>query len=147
MRSLCPLGPGLPLLDAARRCGRAGQGDPLGDHAIEEDAPRVRWWRCAACAGAIAEEGSRIALPGGAAVQVHANPHGLFFAVLAFATAHNLSLIGAPSLDFTWYPGYAWQIALCLACHQHLGWFFTPTDSLSQQASFYALRQDRVAAP
>jgi hypothetical protein len=34
-------------------------------------------------------------------------------------------LHGGPSTQDSWFPGYAWTIAYCLRCHNHLGWKFT----------------------
>lgn len=43
-----------------------------------------------------------------------------------FHTVPNaVHLQGAPCTQFSWFPGYAWQIAACSQCNGHLGWKFT----------------------
>lgn len=32
-----------------------------------------------------------------------------------------------PTAEDSWFPGYAWTIAYCSRCYQHLGWLFTRT--------------------
>lgn len=34
-------------------------------------------------------------------------------------------LHGAPTAQDSWFPGYAWSIASCARCLNHLGWRFT----------------------
>jgi hypothetical protein len=39
-----------------------------------------------------------------------------------------ISLDGPPSTQDSWFPGYAWSIAYCSRCYNHLGWRFTLVD-------------------
>jgi len=37
--------------------------------------------------------------------------------------------ISDTTTEFTWFNGYAWRIAVCAKCRQHLGWRFeSPQD-------------------
>ncbi len=58
-------------------------------------------------------------------VHICANPYGLLFEVGCFARAPGCQVTGAPTTEFTWFPGYAWSIALCVGCANHLGWHYT----------------------
>jgi hypothetical protein len=31
-------------------------------------------------------------------------------------------------MEFTWFPGYGWRLALCAKCNTHLGWEFRGRD-------------------
>lgn len=42
--------------------------------------------------------------------------------IVTVASATNTELNGGASTEFTWFPGYAWTIALCAACKAHVGW-------------------------
>ncbi len=53
------------------------------------------------------------------------NPHGLVFDIQCFATADGCSVRGRPVDEFSWFPGYRWQVCICGRCHKHLGWFFS----------------------
>lgn len=53
-----------------------------------------------------------------------ANPHGFVYRIGCFRQAPGCVAVGAPDHDFSWFPGYAWQVALCRRCQVHLGWRF-----------------------
>ena len=70
-----------------------------------------------------------------------ANPHGfLFHAPACFAVAPGCDVISDATAEYSWFPGYAWQVAVCRGCGTHLGWLFRSTDS-----RFHALIVDRLA--
>lgn len=66
-------------------------------------------------------------------VHVFPNPHGLVFEIGCFSDAVCFTL-GQPTTEFTWFPGYAWDIAMCISCKKHLGWLYTGRDN-----GFYGL--------
>ncbi len=105
--------------------------------AAEEHEP---WLRCAACRGRIAPERARTAVNGS---HEHAflNPSGLRFVVGCFAAAPGTVPEGERSTVWTWFPGHAWQIALCRTCGVHVGWSFHAPSG----ASFWGLIGDRIA--
>ncbi|KAL9692904.1 hypothetical protein quinque_012189 [Culex quinquefasciatus] len=43
------------------------------------------------------------------------------------------------SKDFSWFPGYAWQIAVCNGCNSHVGWKFVATKRGYKPRKFYGL--------
>lgn len=45
---------------------------------------------------------------------------------------------GEASAEFTWFPGYQWQIVLCTVCRSHLGWLF------SADQAFFGLIANRL---
>lgn len=64
-----------------------------------------------------------------------------------FATVPNaVYLQGLPCTQFSWFPGYAWQIAACSQCHGHLGWKFTvaPDEQNLVPKKFYGLAGSRI---
>ncbi len=76
---------------------------------------------------------------GGAHEHVFTNPHGIQFRIGCFAHAVGCRTLGQASTFWTWFPGHAWQIAICGGCREHLGWLFTASD-----ASFHGLILDRL---
>ncbi|XP_065073286.1 protein cereblon-like [Ochlerotatus camptorhynchus] len=44
-----------------------------------------------------------------------------------------------PSTDFSWFPGYSWQISVCNACNNHIGWKFVTTKRGYKPKKFYGL--------
>jgi hypothetical protein len=93
---------------------------------------------CVACLQAITHSGARIEMSGGHA-HTFSNPHGIVFHIGCFAVAPGCGPASEPSTLHTWFPGYAWQIAVCRGCGEHLGWLFRSLDS-----RFHGLILDRL---
>lgn len=57
----------------------------------------------------------------------YCNPAGYIHETLTVKKVldDSLSIVERPSTDFSWFPGYAWQIAICAVCSSHIGWKFT----------------------
>ncbi|MGZ6143142.1 MAG: cereblon family protein [Myxococcales bacterium] len=96
-------------------------------------------WRCAACGHGIAR--NRILLDG-AEARAFVNPAGVEYVIGGFREAPGCALSGEPSSWWSWFPGFAWQVAGCGNCGVHLGWSFTGADE-----RFYGLILDRLIAP
>lgn len=78
---------------------------------------------CGGCGNPITHPRHRIER-GGAHEHGRINPAGFSFHLGCFAAAPGVALLGPPSTEHTWFPGYAWRIALCGACRDQLGWRF-----------------------
>lgn len=68
------------------------------------------------------------------------NPSGLRFDVACFSVAPGCMPEGERSAVWTWFPGRAWQVALCKGCGSHVGWSFH-ADGLSP---FHGLVRARI---
>ena len=108
--------------------------DAPGDQ--DQEAGRVI--ACAACRHRLTTTAARIEVDG---KHEHAcfNPHGYLFRFGCFATAPGAVERGAPSLEWTWFPGFAWRYAHCSACGVHLGWRWQQGD-----AGFHGLIGKRI---
>lgn len=62
------------------------------------------------------------------------NPYGMVFELGCFASAKNVVPAGPRSGEFTWFPGYEWQVVACTGCASQLGWRYT-----GQDGGFYGL--------
>ncbi|HWM84730.1 MAG TPA: cereblon family protein [Kofleriaceae bacterium] len=82
---------------------------------------------CVRCRRPITTAGERIAVDG---LHEHTqiNPHGYIWNFGCFAHAPGCVTVGAPSREFAWFPGHAWQIEDCSGCRLHLGWLFVGPD-------------------
>jgi hypothetical protein len=67
------------------------------------------------------------------------NPAGIVFRIRCFSSASGCSVIGQPTEEFTWFPGYSWNFALCSHCFAHLGWQFQ-----SKAHRFFGLIRDNI---
>lgn len=112
----------------------------LDDQRVDSEEPEPI--RCRACGNELADP-SAICAIGGKPVQIQVNPHGVAFEVLSLSNAHGMVFRGGPVRADTWYPGYAWTIAWCAACQEHLGWRFDAIADVSP-TRFYGLVVGRL---
>jgi hypothetical protein len=129
----------LSFLDRAR-------GSPLGaagaairsliERATGEGGGRIL--RCAMCRHAITVRDARIEVDGGHE-HVRRNPAGFVFRIGCFGDAPGCAGEGPTSEEWSWFPGYAWQMGTCKGCGGHLGWVFR-----LEGARFYGLILDRL---
>lgn len=52
------------------------------------------------------------------------NPAGDVYHIGCFKRADGCVVIGKASLEWTWFQGCQWQVALCSHCLKHLGWYY-----------------------
>ena len=52
------------------------------------------------------------------------NPHGYVHDTLTVSCVLNAVMIGTPTSEHSWFPGYKWTIMNCAHCRVHLGWKF-----------------------
>ena len=110
--------------------------------AAERDTPeKADALLCAACRFPIASLRDRISV-NERHEHVFANPRGYIYQIGCFAAAPGCALLGKETTYFSWFPGYAWQIALCGHCAAMLGWGFR-----SQDSRFYGLILEKLIAP
>lgn len=95
--------------------------------------------RCAACGHTVTSDAERIAVDG-AHTHTFSNPHGFIYTIVCYRDAPGCTYTGAETEQWTWFPGYSWQIALCAGCKTHLGWIFRQAGD-----SFHGLVRDRLA--
>jgi hypothetical protein len=67
------------------------------------------------------------------------NPYGLLFEIGCFSAAPGVVVSGKPTEEFSWFPGFLWQHALCASCGAHLGWMYS-----SANATFFGLILNRL---
>ncbi|XP_064652999.1 protein cereblon-like isoform X2 [Lineus longissimus] len=71
-------------------------------------------------------------------IQLFKNPQGTTFEVVTVSDGdvikHDQSFE-----EYTWFPGFSWQILICPRCAAHLGWYFSPLSEDSEQKSFLGL--------
>jgi hypothetical protein len=93
---------------------------------------------CASCRHVVTYAIQRMAIDG-AHEHCRTNPEGMTYRFGCYHEANGCAPLGRGTLDFTWFVGYAWRVALCKNCSTHLGWRF---DAAADH--FYALILDRL---
>jgi hypothetical protein len=105
---------------------------------IERRLEDESWLACASCGAFVTESRARLHV-NGAHEHSFINPAGLIFRIGCFSDAPGVRRVGEESSHWTWFAGFAWQIALCQSCAEHVGWSYRNADS-----RFVALIADRV---
>lgn len=95
---------------------------------------------CARCGHVITHERERTTV-NGRHTHTRVNPSGFVFHFGCFARAEGCLVLGPPTAEASWFPGFVWQLALCAACKTHLGWAF------HGESGFLGLVLDRLTAP
>ncbi|CAH1784300.1 unnamed protein product, partial [Owenia fusiformis] len=74
----------------------------------------------------------------------YVNPGGHVHETLTVYKAQNLSMVGGPSTEHSWFPGYAWTIVQCAHCHTHMGWKFTATKKKLKPDKFWGITRSAL---
>lgn len=71
----------------------------------------------------------------------YCNPAGYIHETISFykVIENSTQMVDRPSTDFSWFPGYAWQIALCSKCSTHVGWKFIAVSKNLKPRMFFGL--------
>lgn len=131
----CQEHPGSPYRDwawpAALNLRQNREGSPQGpqggakpgDGTLEADRGSGPTICCRFCLQVITFPGERHA-QSGAHTHTFANPHGFVYEIGCFREAPGCRTEGPLLTEFSWFAGYAWRIAVCRRCMNHLGWRF-----------------------
>jgi hypothetical protein len=86
----------------------------------------ARDWLCAWCQNRVANEKARFHYNGKDEFTFR-NPQGIRFEIITFSWTLGCQKEGVPTLESTWFPGYAWSYCQCDECGQPLGWCYSGT--------------------
>lgn len=107
-----------------------------------EEEDKGRALLCAACRHLVTRSNEKIDVHGKHA-HVFFNPAGIVFELGCFREAPGCTFLGRPTLEFTWFDGYAWRVCLCSRCRTHLGWHYGNVHGPGQ---FYGLILSQLIA-
>ncbi|MBF0380134.1 MAG: hypothetical protein HQL69_03895 [Magnetococcales bacterium] len=93
------------------------------DESDLESLNEGKYLYCKLCNNKITNELEKITM-GGKIEHTFFNPNGNLFHISCFKEASGCQAVGVISTEFSWFPGFAWQIVCCLRCREHLGWLF-----------------------
>ena len=94
-------------------------------------------WLCAWCHNRVANEQDRFPYSGRDEF-AFSNPEGSRFAIITFSRTIGCQEAGRPTLEHTWFAGYAWSFCQCDRCGQQLGWYY------AGKLHFTGLIKDRI---
>lgn len=100
---------------------------------------RMGFMACGRCRLSICHHEQLFHMSAEGPVSAFVNPGGVVHETATFYKATNLVLVGSKSEEHSWFPGYAWTIAVCAQCRGHIGWRFTAVKSDSVPKHFWGL--------
>ncbi|KAK4878784.1 hypothetical protein RN001_011290 [Aquatica leii] len=92
---------------------------------------------CAVCKAEITNQKYVFAMSKDGVQSNYCNPSGHVYETVTVLKADNFNLTGAPSKEFSWFPGYWWTIMQCRLCRGHIGWKFSSNHL--HPSAFYGL--------
>lgn len=99
------------------------------------------FFNCKRCRNKIACYADIFAMAKGNVNANYCNPAGYIHETL---TVHKtadtaVKMVDRASTEFSWFPGYAWQIAVCRECDTHIGWKFIAVTKNLKPKTFFGL--------
>lgn len=129
------------LLREGDEQGPAGGATPgASDETTTEERRRLR---CRVCETEVADP-AWVFDASGDGVAVFVNPAGYAHQLITTRQATNVVTQGDPTLEFTWFEGYAWQHLLCANCLHHLGWVYRATGDQALGV-FFGFRRSEIS--
>jgi hypothetical protein len=102
----------------------------------------IRCYRCRSCRTQLALLSDQIPM-NGRVEHVQVNPAGRLCRFVTLLRCAHVSAVSEPSLEETWFGGYAWEILTCDGCNRHVGWRYRTTSG-GAPPRFFALLLDEV---
>ncbi|XP_033122255.1 protein cereblon-like isoform X2 [Anneissia japonica] len=99
---------------------------------------------CKGCGLQIANKNDVFCMSLDGPMAAYVNPGGYIHETLTLYRAQNLNLIGRPSTENSWFPGYAWTIIQCRHCSGHMGWKFKATKRKLRPEKFWGLTRSAL---
>ncbi|KAM1507449.1 hypothetical protein TB2_016521 [Malus domestica] len=101
--------------------------------------------RCKTCQTIISRRSNMLVMSSEGPLGAYVNPGGHVHEIMTFYKANGLALIGPPTSEYSWFPGYAWTITTCAGCETHMGWLFTATKKNLKPKYFWGIRSSQVS--
>lgn len=98
-------------------------------------------FKCKRCRSSIAIYDDIFAMAKGNVNANYCNPAGYIHETLTVhkILENSLQMVDRASTEFSWFPGYAWQIAICSKCQSHIGWKFIAVVKNLKPKTFFGL--------
>ncbi|KAK1370128.1 ATP-dependent protease La (LON) domain protein [Heracleum sosnowskyi] len=101
--------------------------------------------RCKNCQKVISKRSDMLVMSSMGPFGAYLNSSGYVHEIVTLLKVNGLSLVGHPSEEYSWFPGYAWTIAYCTNCECQMGWRFTATKKNLNLQSFWGIRSSQIA--
>ena len=100
-------------------------------------------FQCSAC-GSLISSSDRLLAFNGSNRHLFVNPAGVECDFHTFYSCPGAVALGGATEEHTWFPGYAWHMAFCGTCYQHIGWFYEGISGLERPREFWGVLLVRI---
>jgi hypothetical protein len=107
--------PAVPLAALNRLDVRPGGETGAREKTAEDAEEKKSYLICKTCGNAITSEAEGIEI-NGSHEHTFMNPGGFVFRIGCFVDARGCVLLGVPTDDNTWFPGFSWSCVICSTC-------------------------------
>jgi hypothetical protein len=107
---------------------------------------RMGVMRCRRCRYDICSHKQAFCMSAEGPVSAFVNPGGVVHETATYFKAKHIVLIGDPSSEHSWFPGYTWTIGICGQCGSHLGWRFDAERPGMVPGRFWGLSRGSLCA-
>ncbi|CAM6036740.1 unnamed protein product [Sphagnum compactum] len=101
--------------------------------------------QCKGCLALIARRSDMLVMSADGPISAYVNAHGYVHETLTLSKVRGLRLTGEPQTANSWFPGYAWVLAACSTCTEHMGWRFTAVSKETRPRAFWGIRRSQLA--
>ena len=95
-------------------------------------------YRCSGCRHLITHS-DRLLHVTGTIKHFFVNPSGVECNFYTFSTCRGAVALGSGTTLHSWFSGYAWRMAFCGACGQHLGWHYEGVSESARPRDFWGM--------
>ena len=135
----------LPLDDDGRlrmlRCGSTTARLKEALSFLENSSPLC----CKRCGALLSHRKHVFSMSEEGSVGTFVNPGGYIHQIVTLYHISRARLIGNPSAEDSWFPGYSWTITNCV-CNAHIGWRFTADKPDLIPRIFWGLRRNALGS-
>jgi hypothetical protein len=103
----------------------------------------AKTFHCNVCGSLVARSDHLVTL-GGRNRHIFINPAGIECDFQTFIFCSGAVAIGEATVEQTWFAGYAWRMAFCRQCGQHLGWYYQGMSQTGRPSEFWGILVSRV---
>lgn len=103
----------------------------------------ARTFQCTSCGGLITQS-DRLLPMGGTNRHLFVNLLGIECDFHTFSYCPGAIAVGEATDEQSWFSGYAWRMAFCRHCGQHLGWYYEGVWKSKQPIEFWGILVSRL---
>ncbi|XP_022853401.1 uncharacterized protein LOC111374874 [Olea europaea var. sylvestris] len=100
--------------------------------------------RCKICQALFAKRSDILVISTEGPLGAYVNAFGFVYEIMTLRKAQGIAIVGVPVRDYSWFPGYVWQVTQCMSCGYSTGWFFTALKKETRPFTFWGVTTSQI---